>query len=409
MRPARSVRPGPAVLVALLALAVLAALCAVVAYGARASGAVTGPAGATPAFRAESHARPVVWLCRPGAANDPCTFPRAATSVPAAGPRFPTGLTNVHPPSARKFDCFFVYPTVSTEHSDNSNLEVQVNEVGAAIDEASLFSRVCTVWAPMYRQATARAVSGLGTHRVSAALEKAETVAYASLLDAWKSFVARDDHGRPFVLIGHSQGAVLLIKLIADQIDAVRSLRSRLVVAILAGGNVQVPTGKKVGGSFRHVPLCSTPRQPGCVIAWSSFPAEPPAGSMFGRPGQGVSLQGGQRAAVGQQVACVNPAAIGGGTAPLDDYFLREVEKVQPPVTTQWLTFPHLYTGRCESRDGATWLQVTDVAAHGDRRPVVTESMGPAWGFHSYDVNLVLGNLVQDVASEEAGWVTIPR
>jgi hypothetical protein len=397
------------VLVALLALAVLAALCAVVAYGARASGAVTGPAGATPAFRAESHARPVVWLCRPGAANDPCTFPRAATSVPAAGPRFPTGLTNVHPPSARKFDCFFVYPTVSTEHSDNSNLEVQVNEVGAAIDEASLFSRVCTVWAPMYRQATARAVSGLGTHRVSAALEKAETVAYASLLDAWKSFVARDDHGRPFVLIGHSQGAVLLIKLIADQIDAVRSLRSRLVVAILAGGNVQVPTGKKVGGSFRHVPLCSTPRQPGCVIAWSSFPAEPPAGSMFGRPGQGVSLQGGQRAAVGQQVACVNPAAIGGGTAPLDDYFLREVEKVQPPVTTQWLTFPHLYTGRCESRDGATWLQVTDVAAHGDRRPVVTESMGPAWGFHSYDVNLVLGNLVQDVASEEAGWVTIPR
>lgn len=400
----RPVRPGPSVLVALVALAAAAV------YGAPAPGAAAGAgAAASPAFRAESHPRSVVWLCRPGAANDPCTFPRAATSVPASGPRFPTGPTNVHPPSARKFDCFFVYPTVSTEHSDNSNLEVQVNEVGAAIDEASLFSQVCTVWAPMYRQATAQAVRGLGAHRVSATLEKAETVAYASLLDAWKAFVARDDHGRPFVLIGHSQGAVLLIKLIADQIDAVRSLRSRLVVAILAGGNVQVPTGKKVGGSFRHVPLCSTPRQSGCVIAWSSFPAEPPADSMFGRPGQGVSLQGGQRAVVGQRVACVNPAAIGGGTAPLDDYFLREVEKVQPPVTTQWLTFPHLYTGHCESRGGATWLQVTDVAAHGDRRPVVTETMGPAWGFHSYDVNLVLGNLVRDVASEEAGWEAIAR
>ena len=390
-------------LVALLALAVA------VAYGARASGAVAGAPAGSAAARAESHARSVVWLCRPGAANDPCTFPRAATSVPAAGPRATTGLTSAHPPSARKFDCFFVYPTVSTEHADNSNLEVQVNEVGAAIDEASPFSQVCTVWAPMYRQATARAVSDLGAHHVSATLEKAETVAYASLLDAWKAFVARDDHGRPFVLIGHSQGAVLLIKLIADQIDSVRSLRSRLVVAILAGGNVQVPTGKEVGGSFRHVPLCSTPRQSGCVIAWSSFPAEPPADSMFGRPGQGVSLQGGQRAVVGQRVACVNPAVIGGGIAPLDDYFLREVEKVQPPVTTQWLTFPHLYTGRCESRDGASWLQVTDVAAHGDRRPVVTESMGPAWGFHSYDVNLVLGNLVRDVAAEEAGWEAIAR
>lgn len=101
----------------------------------------------------------------------------------------------------------------------------------------------------------------------------------------------------------------------------------------------------------------------------------------------------------------MNPADIGGGAAPLDDYFLREVEKVVPPVSTQWLTFPHLYTGACESRDGATWLQVTDVAARGDRRPVVSESKGPAWGFHPDDVNPVLGNLVRDVASEEAGWV----
>ena len=65
----------------------------------------------------------------------------------------------------------------------------------------------------------------------------------------------------------------------------------------------------------------------------------------------------------------MNPADIGGGAAPLDDYFLQEVEKVVPPVSTQWLTFPHLYTGACESRDGATWLQVTDVAARPQQTP----------------------------------------
>lgn len=347
----------------------------------------------------------VDWLCRPGAKGDPCAFTRAATSVPASGPRSAAGLTTVHAPATRRFNCFFVYPTVSTEHRANANLTVQTNETGVAVDEASLFSQVCTVWAPMYRQATAQAVAGLAARHVSTTLLKAERVAYASLLRAWKSFVAHDDRGRPIILIGHSQGSVLLIKLIGSQIDPVPSMRKKLVVAILAGGNVQVPTGKTVGGSFRHVPLCTAATEAGCVIAWSSFPSVPPASALFGRPGQGVSLQDGPVPSAGQQVACVNPAAISGGSAPLDDYFLREVERVTPEPSTQWLTFPDLYTGSCESEGGATWFQVTDVATPGDKRPVVTESEGPDWGFHADDINLVLGNLVHDVAAEEAGWV----
>lgn len=395
-----------------------------VAAAVGAGGAALGPGPASVAGAADVHAASpmpgprlagtlrssgssgsVTWLCRPGAANDPCAFTRAATSIAASGDRSAAGLSGVHAPGDQRFDCFFVYPTVSTEHGANANLKVQTNEVGVAIDEASQFSQVCTVWAPMYRQATAQAVSGLGAHHVSATLVKAEQVAYASLLSAWRSFLVHDDHGRPVVLIGHSQGAVLLIKLIAAQIDPVASLRKKLVVALLAGGNVQVPTGRVVGGSFKHVPLCTALAQAGCVVAWSSFPSTPPATTLFGRPGQGVSLQGGQTVTSGQQVACVNPADIGGGTAPLDDYFLREVEKVTPPVNTQWLTFPDLYTGTCEHASGATWLQVDDVAAAGDTRPTVTESAGPDWGYHADDISLVLGNLVQDVAAEEAAWV----
>lgn len=382
---------------------VVGTACAV-ALGA--AGSVLGAPGGAGAAPAAPRHPSVVWLCRPGSKNDPCTFTRAATSVPASGPRTAAGLTTVQPPARKKFDCFFVYPTASTEHANNANLNVQPNETGIAIDEASLFSQVCTVWAPMYKQATAQAVAGLGAHHLTSTLIKAEKIAYTSLLAAWKSFLAHDDHGRPFILIGHSQGAVLLIKLIARQIDPSRSLRANLVSAILAGGNVQVPTNRLVGGSFDHVPLCTAAAESGCVIAWSSFPSEPPSDSLFGRPGQGVSLQGGQTAVSGQQVVCVNPADIGGGAAPLADYFLREVVKVTPPVSTQWLTFPNLYTGACKSQGGADWLQVTDVASPSDKRPAVTEAQGPDWGYHGDDVNLVLGNLVHDVAAEEAGWVS---
>jgi hypothetical protein len=29
---------------------------------------------------------------------------------------------------------------------------------------------------------------------------------------------------------------------------------------------------------------------------------------------------------------------------------------------------------------------------------------GPAWGYHSYEYGLTLGNLLQDIAGEEAAW-----
>ena len=69
-----------------------------------------------------------------------------------------------------------------------------------------------------------------------------------------------------------------------------------MVSAIIAGGNVAVPIGRDVGSTFKHLPLCTSTGQTSCVIAYSSFPELPPADSLFGRPGQGVSLQSGQTA-----------------------------------------------------------------------------------------------------------------
>jgi len=49
--------------------------------------------------------------------------------------------------------------------------------------------------------------------------------------------------------------------------------------------------------------------------------------------------------------------------------------------------------------------------AHWDDSPrehraheIVTEAAGPAWGYHADDISLALGNLVRDVAGEEAAW-----
>jgi hypothetical protein len=361
-----------------------------------------GSSGGTAAAAGRSGAPSgTVWLCRPGQPGDPCAASPASTTVSANGSTTvalasPSGSST----TSSTFDCFYVYPTVSKQRSDNANLTVQRPEIAAAVSQASRFSQVCRVWAPMYRQRTVASLAkGLGGD------PKADLVAYQSLLSGWKDYLAHDNDGRPIILIGHSQGAAMLIRLLRSQIDPNAHLRTQLVSAIILGGNVQVPTGKTVGGSFRHIPTCTSPRATGCVIAYSTFGTTPPPTSNFGRPGQGVSLQSDQTASAGQRVACVNPVTFSSAPGPLLPYFPGVTSPV-PGVTpsTPWVAFPGLYTARCSSRGGATWLQVTPTGVPGDPRPLVAASLGPDWGYHLDDVNLALGNLVVDVANEEAAY-----
>lgn len=342
----------------------------------------------------ETAATSTVWLCRPGAADDPCAAPLAATVVNASGQR---SVVRSDEPVGSKFDCFYVYPTVSQEGTTNSDLKVQKAEIAVAFAQASRFSQVCRVWAPMYHQVTA---SGLvaSEHNPAIALEGG-TVAYQSIRSGLEDYLAHYNDGRPVVFIGHSQGAAMLILLLEHLVENDAALRNRLVMALILGGNVQVRTGSLEGGSFTDIPLCSKEGEAGCVIAYSSFPGTPPAASVFGRPGQGVSLQSGQFTAKGQEVACVNPAALGGGAALLEPYF-----PALGTAKTLWLNYPGLYRARCEHADGATWLEVSKATGPSDHRPLVTQALGATWGYHADDVNLALGNLVADVAAAETTW-----
>jgi len=167
-----------------------------------------------------------------------------------------------------------------------------------------------------------------------------------------------------------------------------------------------------MGSTFTNVPLCTSASEVGCAIAFASYPSEPPADSVFGRPGQGTSLQSEETAAAGQQVACVNPAALGGGTGDLNPYLLTASQPtLKEKVPTPWVTYPGLYSATCKQGGGASWLQLTSLAGTSRTRPVVTEASvpgavdtGPAWGFHGYEFNLALGSLLGDVAGQEAAW-----
>ncbi len=164
-------------------------------------------------------------------------------------------------------------------------------------------------------------------------------------------YMTKFNNGRGFVLIGHSQGSLMLEQLIKEEIDPSPTLRRQLVSADLMGGNVLVPEGKLVGGTFQNVPACQAADQTHCVIAYSTFLKEPPEGAFFGRPdspllGAGVEDEG-------MQVLCVNPALLAqsGEAGPLLPYASTTpfpgslgLYSQTPTGSTPWVAAPGEYT-----------------------------------------------------------------
>jgi hypothetical protein len=195
-----------------------------------------------------------VWLCNPAVADNPCQPSLDTTLVSPAGQV--RGVRRVHRPRYPKVDCFYVYPTVSDQPTGNATLEIDPVQRSIALYQAARYSEVCRVFAPMYQQVTVRALLGVAPGADS-------ELAYTDVRDAWRDYLARDNHGRGVVLIGHSQGAGVLKRLIMEEIDG-KPDQAKVAGALLLGTNVAVPKDQAVGGDFQSMPLC---RARGAIIA----------------------------------------------------------------------------------------------------------------------------------------------
>jgi hypothetical protein len=317
-----------------------------------------------------------VWLCGPAAEDDACLGALDATVLAADGSRRFEPFTPAQDPPV---DCFYLYPTVSRAETRNAPLEITDAERDVARAQAARFGEVCRVVAPLYRQVTLR---GLVTGGFSD--QEARDLAFDDVLSAWNDHVATSGD-RPFVLLGHSQGAQDLTRLLAERIEGDPLLRPRLVSALLIGGEVTVPVGEDVGGSFATVPACRAVDQTGCVVAYNSFAATPPDFALFGRGG------------FGQEVLCVNPAAPSGGSATLTPYLPTDT---RPEFDTPFVTAESAVTGECRTEGNLSWLEVDVDPALGLAEAAAGADLGPAWGLHVGDVNLALGDLVTLVRAQ---------
>ena len=362
---------------------------------------------ATPPPVPNDYAKDENWLCRPGR-QDACAADQTATVVQA------DGSTRIEPFKAdpdAPIDCFYVYPTVSSDPGGNSDMTPDLPEKAVADQQFARFGSVCKLYAPSYRQVT---IAALRKVMMGQASPGDGELAYADVLAAWKDYLARDNHGRGVVLVGHSQGSRILLRLIKEEIDG-KPVQQQLVSALILGMNTPVDPATDAYGSL---PLCRKAGQTGCVISYVSFRADvpPPATSRFGKVEQ-----------PGMRAACVNPAALAGGSATVHSYFrdrtimgtamrpatvwAKDVE-----VKTPYVELPGLVSAECVRSGDFDYLAVTVHPDKADPRadniPGDLLVMGvplKEWGLHLVDVNLTMGDLVGVVGDQAKAYEATAR
>lgn len=347
------------------------------------------------------------WLCRPDR-RDPCST--VNLDITDVAPDGSLSIRRVARSAEPMADCFYVYPTVSNDPGGNSDMIANDEERWAVAAQFARFGTQCRTFAPLYRQST---LAWLRSNMTGKPIPVDMELRYSDVRDAWRHYLTSDNGGRPFVLVGHSQGSGLLKRLIAEEIEG-KPAAAQMLSAMLAGHNVAVAAGKDVGGDFKSTPVCRSASQTGCVIAWASFRASapPPDNSRYGRP-----------PAPEREVVCANPAKLDGGAAPLQAVFPAIISLGElagstqrwtsdnKAVTTPSVALHGLYSGGCATVNGANILSVRLASDPADGRiddPGGDVRFGQVtakdWGLHLIDVNLVMQDMVDLVPVQLAAW-----
>lgn len=201
---------------------------------------------------------------------------------------------------SKPVDVFFIYPTVFFS-GEYWNAPISNNSVRERVARAitplyvTPFSSGANLFMPYYRQAAPYSfMSGSENGR------EARELAYSDVVRAFHAFIEHHNNGRPFIIAGYGQGALYGVRLLADLNP---SERNRLVAAYLL--EVAVPL-EVLSAMAKGVPLCDSPDQTGCTIAWHSMTQNargdmPRENALIWRSG------GGFDATRGRELACVNP------------------------------------------------------------------------------------------------------
>ena len=333
-------------------------------------------------LEANAYQDPDLWFSRPGIGlDDPARWQPAYRDEGRALP----GPAEEAPGD---FAVFFVHPTSyysraqwnAPREDDEANKTARLFIRGLA----SPFNHASEIWAPRYRQA---AIGAFLTNKPEA--QQALDAAYADVAQAFDFFVQTVDEDTPIVLVGHSQGALHMLRLIREELDDA-ALRERLVAAYIIGWPISVEHDLPALG----LPACATQAQTGCILSWSTFaePADPT--DLLETYANSTGFDGEKRGT--SDIVCTNPLTGRFGGEATADQNLGTL--VPDDDLGNGELVPGSVPARCDERG---LLLIGDP-------PEMGSYVLPGNNYHVYDIPLFWANTQADVAARVEAWKAQP-
>lgn len=333
-----------------------------------------GPFHDRPAMASNAYDDPRLWIARPGMRqqNDPAQW-----SPPGLGQQAERQPAAV----------FFIHPTSYIEKGDwNADLSDPTSRKYAGLfvkAMASPFNGSAAIWAPRYRQA---AVGAFLTDKPEA--ERAIDLAYGDVLAAFDVFARNVGPNQPIVLVGHSQGAFLLRRLLRDRVAGV-PLASRVIAAYVIGWPVSITHDLPRMG----LPACEKADDSGCVLSWLSVSDPSDTTMLMKAYARRKGLDG--RSVRGSPFLCTNPitgirdgsagASANNGTL-VPDFSKGTGELVRQVVPATCESDHFLHIGPPPKLDLGAFVL-------------------PGNNYHLYDVTLFWANVRADYQRRSAAWL----
>lgn len=312
-----------------------------------------------------------MWLARPGMRRNPTSW-------------LPEGVEKVE---GDKLPVFYVLPTT---YLDNDRWNAPFRDPVAlerqrlfAASQASAFTNVGEIWAPLYRQAAVGTFLSRGGDA-----DQALRFAYRDVAAAFDYFLTQIPHDQRFIIAGHSQGALHLATLLRERI-AGTPIAERIAAAYLIGWPISIEADLPALG----LPACEAARQGNCIVSFQSF-AEP------AEPRQILNIYNSTRGYTGEPrrgtpMLCVNPL-----TGRTDTDAAAEAND-GTLVPIDGLTNADLQPGLIPAQCGERGFLLIGPPPEGFDRYVL-----PGNNYHVFDFMLFWANLREDVARRTSGLVS---
>jgi hypothetical protein len=257
-------------------------------------------------------------------------------------------------------DVFYVHPTVylsgSAWNGDLTDKRLNKKSDACVMHQATPFNSCGKIYSPRYRQAVLRSFT-----KESPEGKDALDTAYSDVKKAFEYYLANWNKGRPIILVGHSQGAFHVARLMDDFFTS-KPLLKQLVAAYPIGMDIHADR-------YVDIPVGDSAAQTGCFVGWNTV--------LWGQDtvGNYIRLRG---------TACVNPltwkrdAAIGENKLHLGAVLFDWKKKPQKHLlrtqvhgTLLWITFTdpslkkgfyHLGTNYHVSDVNLFWMNIRENA-----------------------------------------------